>query len=85
MFSLAVILIGVGLISQIGTLDLLGMAIARAWGIGYTDGLAMMLGFRIVWTGSIWLLCLPLVGATWREMPTENRRGSRDGGKESSD
>lgn len=85
MFSLAVILIGVGLISQIGTLDLLGMAIARAWGIGYTDGLAMMLGFRIVWTGSIWLLCLPLVGATWREMPTEHRRGSRDGGKESAD
>jgi len=85
MFSLAVILIGAGLISQIGTVDLLGMVIARAWGIGYTDGLAMMLGFRIVWTGSIWLLCLPIVGATWREIPNEKRRESGDGREESSD
>ena len=90
MFSLAVILIGAGLISQIGTVDLLGMVIARAWGIGYNDGLAMMLGFRIVWTGSIWLLCLPIVGTTWREMPTEsnkrkNEEESGDRGQEPSD
>ena len=84
MFSLAVILIGAGLISQIGTVDLLGMVIARAWGIGYTDGLAMMLGFRIVWTGSIWLLCLPIVGATWREMPSHGKRKSGGGGKQES-
>lgn len=82
MFSLAVILIGAGLVSQIGTLDLLGMVVAQAWGIGYTDGLAMMLGFRIVWTGSIWLLCLPTVATTWREMPSRRRQGSGDGGKE---
>lgn len=69
-FSLAVILIGVGLLSQIGTVELLGMFVARAWGIGYTDGLAMMLGFRIVWTGAIWLLCLPIVASMWREMPS---------------
>ena len=85
MFSLAVILIGAGLISQIGTVDILGMVVARAWGIGYTDGLAMMLGFRIVWTGSIWLLCLPLVASTWREIPNEKKRESGDGGEESSD
>ncbi|HJR13216.1 MAG TPA: lysylphosphatidylglycerol synthase transmembrane domain-containing protein [Rhodanobacteraceae bacterium] len=90
MFSLAVILIGAGLISQIGTVDLLGMVIARAWGIGYTDGLAMMLGFRIVWTGSIWLLCLPIVGTTWREMPTKsnkrkNKEDSGDRGEKPSD
>jgi hypothetical protein len=80
-FSLAVILIGAGLFSQIGTVELLGMLAARAWGIGYTDGLAMMLGFRIVWTGAIWLLCLPIVGAMWREMPSQ-RRDSPDRGKE---
>jgi hypothetical protein len=50
----------------------------------------MMLGFRIVWTGSIWLLCLPIVGTTWREMPTEsskrkNEEGSGDRGQEPSD
>jgi hypothetical protein len=82
MFSLAVILIGAGLISQIGTVDILGMVVARAWGIGYTDGLAMMLGFRIVWTGSIWLLCLPMVTSTWREMPAHGGHRSGDGGKE---
>ncbi|MGH8145481.1 MAG: hypothetical protein ACREPY_04030, partial [Rhodanobacteraceae bacterium] len=81
MFSLAVILIGVGLISQIGTVDLLGMVIAQAWGIGYTDGLAMMLGFRIVWTGSIWVLCLPVVASTWREMPSSGKHQSGDRGK----
>jgi hypothetical protein len=84
-FSLAIILIGAGLFSQIGTVELLGMLAARAWGIGYTDGLAMMLGFRIVWTGSIWLLCLPIVGVTWREMPTRATHGSGDGGEESPD
>ena len=81
MFSLAVILIGAGLVSQIGTIDILGMVVARAWGIGYTDGLAMMLGFRIVWTGSIWLLCLPMVASTWREMPSHGGHRSGDGGK----
>jgi hypothetical protein len=85
MFSLAIILIGAGLVSQIGTVDLLGMVVARAYGIGYTDGLAMMLGFRIVWTGSIWILCLPIVGATWREMPSSGKRDSADGGKKTSD
>lgn len=85
MFSLAVILIGAGLISQIGTVDILGMVVARAWGIGYTDGLAMMLGFRIVWTGSIWLLCLPMVASTWREIPSHGSRGSSDGRKKVSD
>lgn len=85
MFSLAVILIGAGLVSQIGTIDILGMVVARAWGISYTDGLAMMLGFRIVWTGSIWLLCLPMVASTWREMPSHGGHGSGDGGKKISD
>lgn len=81
MFSLAVILVGAGLFSQIGTVELLGMLAARAWGIDYTDGLALMLGFRIVWTGSIWLLCLPIVGLMWREMPSHTRSSSRNRGK----
>jgi hypothetical protein len=34
----------------------------------------MMLGFRIVWTGAIWLLCLPIVGAMWREIPSRRAR-----------
>ncbi|MGH8192238.1 MAG: lysylphosphatidylglycerol synthase domain-containing protein [Rhodanobacteraceae bacterium] len=84
MFSLAVILIGAGLISQIGTIDILGMVIAQAYGIGYTDGLAMMLGFRIVWTACIWVLCSPIVASMWREMPTA-AGGSGDRGKKVAD
>lgn len=80
-FSLAIILVGAGLLSQIGTVELLGMLAARAWGIDYTDGLGMMLGFRIVWTGAIWLLCLPIVGMMWREMPSHAPTSSRDRGK----
>lgn len=78
-FTLAIILIGAGLISQIGTVELLGMVVARAWGIGYVDGLAMMLGFRIVWTAAIWLLCLPIVGSLWREIPPASNRSQANG------
>ncbi|MGH8112133.1 MAG: lysylphosphatidylglycerol synthase domain-containing protein [Rhodanobacteraceae bacterium] len=84
MFSLAVILIGAGLFSQIGTVEILGMLAARAWGIDYTNGLAMMLGFRIVWTGAIWLLCTPIVGLLWHEIPSHHRQGSAEGRKEAS-
>jgi hypothetical protein len=85
MFSLAVILVGAGLFSQIGTVELLGMLAARAWGIDYTDGLALMLGFRIVWTGSVWLLCLPVVALLWREIPSRRAQESTDRGKEVAD
>ncbi|HEX5353553.1 MAG TPA: lysylphosphatidylglycerol synthase domain-containing protein [Rhodanobacteraceae bacterium] len=85
LFALAVILVGGGLFSQIGTVDVLGMMAARACGIGYTDGLAMMLGFRIVWTGSVWLLCLPIVGMMWRAIPRHGHRPSGDGGEKPSD
>lgn len=73
MFSLAVILVGAGLFSQIGTVELLGMFAAHATGIDYTDGLALMLGFRIAWTGSIWVLCLPIVALLWREIPSRRK------------
>lgn len=85
LFSLAMVLIGAGLVSQIGTVEVLGMLAARASGIDYTDGLAMMLGFRIVWTGAVWLLCLPIVGTLWRTIPRHRHGKSGDGSEESSD
>ncbi|MGH8274326.1 MAG: lysylphosphatidylglycerol synthase domain-containing protein, partial [Gammaproteobacteria bacterium] len=51
-FSLAVVLMFGGMFSQIGTVEVLGMGAAHAWGINLTDGLALMLGFRVVWTGA---------------------------------
>lgn len=65
-FSLAVVLICGGAVTQIGTVEILGMGAAQAWGINFTDGLALMLGFRLVWTGAMWLLNLPVVFLLWR-------------------
>lgn len=67
-FSLAVVLICGGLVSQIGTLEILGMGAAQAWGFSFTEGLALMLGFRVVWTGVMWLINLPVVVFLWRSL-----------------
>ena len=67
-FSLAVVLICGGLVSQIGTLEILGMGAAQAWGFSFTEGLALMFGFRIVWTGVMWLINLPIVVILWRSL-----------------
>lgn len=77
-FSLAVVLMFGGLFSQIGTVEVLGMGAAHAWGINLTDGLALMLGFRVVWTGAIWLVNLPAVFILWRTLkPKEMRQSAR--------
>ncbi len=60
-FSLASVFLCGGLAGQVGTVEVLGMSVARAWGYGYTDGLALMLGFRLAWTGAIWLLNAPVL------------------------
>ncbi len=67
-FSLAVVLICGGLVSQIGTVEILGMGAALAWGLNFTEGLALMLGFRLVWTGVMWLINLPIVFLLWRSL-----------------
>ena len=66
-FALAIVFLTGGLISQIGTVEVLGMGAAQAaWGIPYSEGLTLMLGFRVVWTGVMWLCNLPVVVALWR-------------------
>ena len=65
-FALAVVFLTGGLLSQIGTVEVLGMGAAQAaWGIPYAEGLTLMLGFRVVWTGAMWLCNLPFVAALW--------------------
>ncbi len=73
-FSLAGVLLFGGLISQIGTVEVLGMGAAQAWGFGFADGLALMLGFRLVWTGVMWLVNLPLFVVLWRADRVASRR-----------
>lgn len=72
-FSLAAVLIFGGLLSQIGTVEILGIGAAQAWGLSLTDGLALMLGFRVVWTGAVWLVNLPLVFVLWRTLKPADR------------
>lgn len=67
-FSLAAVLLTGGVSGQIGTIEIIGMNAARAWGVGYTDGLALMLGFRLAWTGSMWLLNTPIAIMFWRAL-----------------
>ena len=67
-FSLAAVLLTGGLSGQVGTIEIIGMNAARAWGVGYTDGLALMLGFRLAWTGSMWLLNAPIAIMFWRAL-----------------
>lgn len=67
-FALAVVFLTGGLLSQIGTVEVLGMGAAQAaWGIPYAEGLSLMLGFRVVWTGAMWLCNLPVVVLLWRK------------------
>jgi hypothetical protein len=75
-FALVVVLFGGGAFGQVGTVDVLGMMAARSWGIGYADGLAMMIGFRVVWTASMWLLNLPVV--VWLRFPIARGRARDD-------
>jgi len=60
-FSLSIALICGGVLSQVGIVEMAGMGVAQAWGYSFTEGLAMLLGFRLVWTASIWLLSLPVI------------------------
>lgn len=67
-FALASVLVSGGIFGQIGLVEVIGMSTARAWGMGYTEGLALMLGFRLAWTGAMWLLNGVVVVALWRSV-----------------
>ena len=44
-------------LTQIGVIEAVGLGAAQAWGYGVNEGLAAILGFRLVWIGSVWLIC----------------------------
>ncbi|HET8554861.1 MAG TPA: lysylphosphatidylglycerol synthase domain-containing protein [Rhodanobacteraceae bacterium] len=67
-FALASVLVSGGLFGQIGTVEVIGMSAATAWGLDYTGGLALMLGFRLAWTGSMWLLNGVIALTLWRKV-----------------
>ncbi len=67
-FGLIVVLLAGGIFGQIGTMEVVGMTAARAWGLGFADGLVLMLGFRMAWTGAMWLLNGIVVAGLWRSV-----------------
>jgi hypothetical protein len=59
-FSLGVTLLLGGVMTQLGVIEVAGLGAAQAWGYTLTEGLAMLLGFRLVWMGSVWLISGPI-------------------------
>ncbi|MEJ2216256.1 MAG: lysylphosphatidylglycerol synthase domain-containing protein [Gemmatimonadota bacterium] len=58
-FSLAVTLLMAGILTQLGVIEVAGLGAAMTFGYGPSAALAMMIGFRVVWLGSIWLASGP--------------------------
>jgi len=67
-FSLSVMMALGGLLTQVGIMEVVGLSAAQAWGYDLNKGLAMLLGFRIVWTAGVWLLSCPPVLALYTEL-----------------
>lgn len=55
-FSLSVMMTVGSVLTQVGIIEVAGLGAAQAWGYSLNEGLAMLLGFRIVWTAAVWLL-----------------------------
>ena len=56
-FGLAVVLLLGPASTQLGVIEASGLGAMFAWGYGRDESLAALLAFRLVWTGSIWLVC----------------------------
>ena len=57
LFSIAVVEV-LPISSHLGVIEAGGVSAAQAWGYSWTEGLAMMLGVRLTWTGATWLVGL---------------------------
>ena len=61
LFSLSVTFFLGGFLPQLGLIEATGVGVAKVWGYSFNEGLAMLLAFRLVWVGSIWLICGPIL------------------------
>ncbi|MFA9461099.1 lysylphosphatidylglycerol synthase domain-containing protein [Thiohalorhabdus methylotrophus] len=48
------------ILTQLGVIEAVALGAAQAYGYGIDEALAVILGFRVTWIGSVWLLCAPL-------------------------
>ncbi len=73
LFALVVVLIS-PISSHLGVVEAGGLGAMHAWGYSSTQGIAALLGFRLVWTGAVWLVCTPVV-VLLRKQLTEADKG----------
>lgn len=78
LFSLGVAMTLGGVLTQLGVIEVAGLGAAQAWGYDLSDALAMMLGFRVLWMGWVWVICGASCAALWRQF----RRSGAEGGQE---
>ena len=56
LLALSVVLVS-PISSHVGVIEATGLGAMQAWGYSPTEGMTALLGFRIVWTGAVWLAC----------------------------
>jgi hypothetical protein len=79
--ALGATLLLAGILTQLGVVEATGLGAAQALGYGWNESLAMLLGFRLVWMGSIWLMNGPaalLLRHAMREQAEARNRSRRD-------
>lgn len=78
-FGLLVAMTLGGLISQLGTVELAGAAIASSMGLNVHNVFTMLIWFRLLWTASIWIIAGGTLLTLRRELltPSKSRSASR--------
>lgn len=66
------------MLTQLGVIEAVGLGAAQAWGYGLNEGLAAVLGFRIIWIGSVWLICGTLALLLRRELAGSGGNGVQE-------
>ncbi|MFP4615631.1 MAG: lysylphosphatidylglycerol synthase domain-containing protein [Thiohalorhabdus sp.] len=66
--ALWVTLLVASVLTQLGVIEAVALGAAQAYGYGLDEALAAILGYRVVWLGSVWLVCGGLVLRLHREL-----------------
>lgn len=75
-FGLLVAMMFGGLISQLGTVELAGAAVANAMGLDVHNTFVMLIWFRLLWTVSIWIIAGSTLFVLRRELSAPSSQGA---------
>ncbi|MGI5865880.1 MAG: hypothetical protein ACOX6T_28010 [Myxococcales bacterium] len=74
-FGLAVVLLLGPASTQLGVIEASGLGAMFAWGYTRNEALAALLGFRLAWTASVWLICIPVTVFLRHELVAHEHKG----------